>query len=121
MGCSLEVELPENYREEKARIADPSTFKVSGNACPRGDAYAKKELTNPERTLTCTVAVSGSSRPLVSAKTAGEVPKEKLLDCMQAVRRFTAEAPVTNGQILIRDLLHTGIDLVACEDAPAQN
>lgn len=119
MGCQLEVELPENYKAENARITDPSSFRVTGNACPRGEAYAKKELTNPERTLTCTVAVSGSTRPLVSAKTVGEVPKEKLLDCMQAVRRFTAVAPVNKGDVLIQDLLHTGVDLVACESAVA--
>lgn len=117
MGCSLEVEVPENYTAENARITDPKVFKVSGNTCPRGDAYARKELTTPERTLTCTVAVSGSKRPLVTAKTAGEVPKEKLLDCMQAVKRITIAAPVHKGDILIRDLLHTGINLVACEDA----
>ena len=117
MGCSLEVELPENYNPENAKATDPASFKVSGNTCPRGDAYARKELTTPERTLTCTVAVLGSKRPLVTAKTKGEVPKEKLLDCMQAVRRVTVNAPVKKGDVLVKDLLHTGIDLVACEDA----
>ncbi len=117
MGCALEVELPEGYNPENPKATDPSLFKVSGNTCPRGDAYARKELTTPERTLTCTVAVLGSSRPLVTAKTKGEVPKERLLDCMQAVRRLTVKAPVHSGDVLAKDLLHTGIDLVACEDA----
>lgn len=116
MGCSLEVKLPEGYTDENARIADPASFEVSGNTCKRGDAYARKELTNPERTLTCTVAVEGGNRPLVTAKTKGEVPKEKLLDCMQTVRRVTIKAPVNIGDVIIRDLLHTGIDLIACEN-----
>ncbi len=119
MGCSLEVTLPEGYTQENARTVDPSLFKVSGNTCKRGDEYARKELTTPERTLTCTVAVSGGKRPLVTAKTAGEVPKEKLLDCMQAVRRLTVKAPVHAKDILVKDLLHTGIDLIACEDVSA--
>ena len=108
MGCSLEVTMPSS---------DPASFIVKGNTCPRGDAYARKEMTNPERTLTCTVAVTGSSRAVVTAKTAGEVPKAKLLDCMQEVRRLCVKAPVHAKDILIKDILHTGIDLIACEDA----
>jgi len=116
MGCQLEVTIPENYKEENKRTFDSSLFKVTGNICKRGDNYARKELTTPERTLTCTVAVSDGKRALVSAKTNGEVPKEKLLDCMQVVRRLTIKAPVTQGQVLVHDLLQTGIDLVACEN-----
>lgn len=115
MGCSLEVKLPEGYTDENARIANPKSFVVSGNTCKRGDEYARKELTNPERTLTCTVAVKGGNRPLVTTKTVGEVPKEKLLDCMQSVRRITIPAPVNQGDVIVQDLLHTGINLIACE------
>ena len=117
MGCQLEVEVPEGYSAENARTTDPSVFKVSGNTCPRGDAYARKELTTPIRTLTCTVAVEGGKRALVSAKTDGEVPKEQLLACMEVVRRLTVKAPVKAKDVLIRDILHTGINLIACEDA----
>lgn len=115
MGCQLEVTVPEDYTEENKRTIDPTKFAVSGNTCPRGDAYARKELTTPERTLTCTVAVTGGKRPLVSAKTAGEVPEEQLLDCMQAIRRLTIKAPVHAGDVLVYDLLHTGVNLVAGE------
>lgn len=118
MGCQLEVTLPEGYSAESARTTDPSLFTVTGNACPRGDSYARKEFTTPARTLTCTVAVRGGKRPLVSAKTKGDVPKEKLLDCMQLVRRTTAPAPVHEGDILIHDILSTGVDVIACEDVP---
>ncbi len=117
MGCQLEVTLPQGYSEENKNTFDPSLFTVSGNTCPRGDTYARKELTNPERTLTCTVAVLGGKRLLVTAKTKGEVPKEKLLDCMQLVRRLRVKSPVKAGDILVRDILQSGVDLIACEDA----
>ncbi|MGP1496859.1 MAG: DUF1667 domain-containing protein [Treponema sp.] len=104
MGCQLEVDLT---GEE---------MKVSGNACNRGCEYAKKELTFPSRTLTCTVAVSSGERPMVSAKTAGEIPKEGLLRSMQFVRRLTIPAPVKTGDVLVRDFMHSGVDLVACEN-----
>lgn len=115
MGCPLEITLPENYNPQNPGACDIEAFVVKGNTCPRGVVYAKKELTYPERTLTCTVAVVGGNRPLVTAKTKGEVPKDKLLDCMEAVRRIVIKAPVAAGQVIVKDLLHTGIDLVACE------
>ena len=117
MGCQLEVDVGDEWNEENMSAIDPSTFKISGNSCPRGLDYAKKELTTPERTLTCTVAVNGSKRPLVSAKTKGEVPKSMLLECMQLVKRCQVNAPVKAGDVLIKDILNTGIDLVACEEA----
>lgn len=106
MGCQLEVSVS----------GENEGISVSGNACPRGEAYARKELTAPERTLTCTVAVKGGKSPLVSAKTKGEVPKEQLLSCMEVVRRTVVSAPVKAGDILVRDILRTGIDVIACED-----
>ena len=117
MGCQLEVDLPDDWTEENMSTADPASFVVRGNTCPRGSAYAGKELTNPERTLTCTVAVTGSSRPVVSAKTRGEVPKAMLLECMEVVRRTTVKGPVHTGDVLIKDILETGVDLIAGEDA----
>lgn len=116
MGCQLEVKLPENYTEENKSTIPLEAFTVSGNTCKLGDAYARKELTNPMRTLTCTVAVTDGERPLVSAKTDGEVPKEKLLDCMQTVKRLTIKAPVKNGDIIAEDFLQTGVNLIACEN-----
>ena len=59
MGCPLTVEL-----ENGAVTA------VTGNTCPRGDAYARKEVTNPTRIVTSTVRVTGGALPAVSCKTA---------------------------------------------------
>lgn len=115
MGCQLEAKLPENYTEENKSEIPLEAFTVTGNTCKLGDAYARKELTNPMRTLTCTVAVTGGTRPLVSAKTDGEVPKEKLLDCMQAVKRISVKAPVKTGDIIEEDFLQTGVNLIAGE------
>ena len=103
MGCQLEI------------TGQGANMKVTGNTCKRGEEYAKKELISPVRTLTCTVAVEGGERPLVSAKTAGEIPKADLLRSMQYVRRLTVKAPVKQGDILVRDFMKSGVNLVACE------
>ena len=57
MGCPLTVEM--NGTE---------VVSVTGNTCPRGDAYARKEVTNPTRIVTSTVKVEDGKVDLVSVK-----------------------------------------------------
>ena len=110
MGCSMEVEVETNASGQKKVLS------VKDNGCKRGEQYAAKELQNPTRTLTTTIKVEGGQLPLVPVKTAGEVPKESLLQCMEVVRRASCKAPVKRGDVLIYDLLGTGVNVVACAD-----
>ena len=108
IGCALRVES----RGEK--------IVVSGNGCPRGEKYARTEVTNPVRTLTSTVALAGGAIARVPVRTAGEVPKGSLMDCMAAIRRARATAPVRRGDVLIRDCAGTGVDVIATRSIPAK-
>lgn len=110
MGCSMEVEVETNAGGQKKVIS------VKDNGCKRGEQYAAKELQNPTRTLTTTIKVEGGVLPVVPVKTAGEVPKNMLLQCMEVVRRASCRAPVKRGDILLYDLLGTGINVIACAD-----
>ena len=110
MGCSMEVEVETNASGQKKVLS------VKDNGCKRGEQYAAKELQNPTRTLTTTIKVEGGELPLVPVKTAGEVPKASLLQCMEVVRRASCKAPVKRGDVLIYDLLGTGVNVIACAD-----
>ena len=110
MGCSMEVEVETNASGQKKVLS------VKDNGCKRGEQYAAKELQNPTRTLTTTIKVEGGELPLVPVKTAGEVPKASLLQCMEVVRRASCKVPVKRGDVLIYDLLGTGVNVVACAD-----
>ena len=110
MGCSMEVEVETNANGQKKVIS------VKDNGCKRGEQYAAKELQNPTRTLTTTIKVEGGVLPVVPVKTAGEVPKASLLQCMEVVRRASCRAPVKRGDILLYDLFGTGINVIACAD-----
>lgn len=110
MGCSMEVEV------ENDAVGHKKVLSVKDNGCKRGEQYASKELQNPTRTLTTTIKVEGGVLPVVPVKTAGEVPKASLLQCMEVVRRASCKAPVKRGDILLYDLLGTGINIVACAD-----
>ena len=90
---------------------------VTGNGCPRGDAYARKEVTDPTRVVTTVVSVSGSAvARMVSVKTAGDVPKAKVLDVVRALSGVSMAAPVHIGDMVLADVCGTGVDVVATKD-----
>jgi CxxC motif-containing protein len=89
---------------------------VADNQCPRGEAYVRREILDPRRILTSTVGVVGGAQRLVPVKTAEEIPRNMLMQCMEIIRRTCCRAPVRRGDIIIRDILGTGISVVACAD-----
>ena len=105
-GCQVTVAL------EGGRVTA-----VTGNGCPRGDAYARKEVTDPTRVVTTVVPVSGSGvARMVSVKTAGDVPKAKVLDVVRALSGVRLAAPVHIGDVVLVDVCGTGVDVVATKD-----
>mgnify|MGYP002672396305 FL=1 len=107
MGCAITVELDDNNE----------VISVTGNTCPRGDKYARQECTHPERMLTSTVKVEGGRLPVVPVKSASPIPKEMLFDAMKEVNKVTLKAPVTFGDVAVKDVLGTGIDIVVTNEA----
>ena len=89
MGCPLTVTLDGG-----------AVVTVQGNTCPRGDAYARKEVTAPTRIVTTTVRVTGGTLPAVSCKTRSDIPKEKIFDVVRALKSVVVPAPVHIGQVL---------------------
>ncbi len=106
MGCNMEIELEDGKK----------VLSVKDNGCKRGALYAQKEFQNPTRTLTTTIAVENGDLAVLPVKTDGEVPKNMLLQCMEVVRRAKCRPPVKRGDVLIYDILGTGVNVVACAD-----
>ena len=99
-GCHLQVDEENGYQ-------------VTGNSCPRGEAYGKNELKNPVRTLTSTVRLSGARTPRLPVKSSAPLPKGKIFDAMRLLDSGTVKAPVAVGQVLLADVFGTGVDIVA--------
>lgn len=114
MGCSMEVKIVDDGKSK-------NVIEVKDNGCRRGEEYAKKELLNPTRTLTTTVLVKNGKMRVVPVKTSGEVPKEKLLQCMEIIRRLSCDAPVKRGDVILYDILGTGQNVISCADIPMIN
>lgn len=89
------------------------TLEVTGNRCPRGAVYGKKELTNPTRMLTSTVKTNASLQRRVSVKTSDEIPKDKIFEIMNALNTIEAKVPVKIGDVLLENILNTGVDIIA--------
>lgn len=54
--------------------------------------------------------------PMVSVKTAQDIPKEKIMDVMECINQITVEAPVHIGDVLLSDVAATGVDIVATKN-----
>jgi CxxC motif-containing protein len=91
-------------------------IEVSGNSCRRGTAYASQEAIAPQRTLTTSVRVIGGDFPLASVKSVTPVPKARLFDLVRAARLLVTAAPVHVGDVVAKDVLGLGIDLVATRE-----
>ncbi len=94
-----------------AQMEGGNVISLSGNWCKRGERYALAELNDPRRTLTTTMRVRGGG--MVSVKSQEPLPKDRLLDCMKAINAAQATAPVEIGDVLIKDILGLGVDIVA--------
>lgn len=109
--CLLTVEVERNADGAVAEVRS-----VAGNSCPRGDKFAHQELTCPMRVLTTTVAVSGGDEVLLPVRTAEAIPLELHAQAMALIRGLAVNAPISMGDIVLPNLLNTGIDLIASMD-----
>lgn len=109
LGCPLTVEM------KGAEVVS-----VTGNTCPNGDRYARKEVTDPRRTVTSTVRVLGGSLPVVSVKTAQDIPKNKIFDCMQELATIRVKAPVQEGDVIVSNIADTGVPVIATKEIPTE-
>ncbi|MCS7241810.1 DUF1667 domain-containing protein [Candidatus Caldatribacterium sp.] len=100
LGCRIRVEPKDNE------------FSFRGG-CARGRSYAAQEVTHPCRIVTTTVRIRCGEIPRLPVRTSHPFPKGRIFALMEFLRSLEVEAPVRRGEVLVRNLLGTGIDLVA--------
>lgn len=98
------------------KVDEDNDYKVTGNNCPRGEEYGKKECTHPTRVITSTVKIKGASQARVSVKTSQDVPKEMIFDIMKRMNDLEVQAPVHRGDIVEANICQSGADLVITKD-----
>lgn len=110
IGCDMEVTL------EEGKVTE-----VKGNTCVRGKNYAEKECTNPTRIVTSSVRVQGGAIDSVSVKTQSDIPKNKIMQCMEELKGVVVSAPVKAGEVIIQNVADTGVSIISTKTVEKRN
>ncbi|WP_448535843.1 DUF1667 domain-containing protein [Pseudothermotoga sp.] len=102
MGCKI-----------KYNAVDGKIVAVEGNRCPRGLSYLEEELKEPKRIVPTSVRVVNGELPLASVKTSKPIPRRLIPKFMELVKQVQVEAPVKVGDVILKNVLDTGADVVA--------
>jgi len=91
-------------------------IKIEGKICKKGKGYIKQEYIEPKRMLTSTVVVERSAVKRLPVRTREAIPKKKLFVAMDQLCEIRVKPPVKVGDVIISNLLNTGIDVIASDD-----
>lgn len=107
MGCNLNITENEDG------------FIVKGNTCKRGEKYGIQEMTNPKRMITTTVKLKNSYLQLLPVKTEDSIPKEMIFNIMKELDKVSVSAPINSGDIIVKNILNTGINIISTKTIEA--
>lgn len=92
---------------------DGDTFKTENFGCKNGERYAINEYTDPKRVLTTTVTLNDGLFHLLPVVSDGEISRKVFKDCLDALYDISVDAPVSAGDVIVKNILDTGVDIVA--------
>jgi CxxC motif-containing protein len=107
IGCEIDVV------HDGAKI-----ISMEGNKCEKSEEFVRQELIEPVRTLTTTVRIQGSRWPVIPVRTNKSVPKRLFPLIMRRLRRTKLQAPVNMLDVVVRDVLDTGANIIATRTMP---
>jgi CxxC motif-containing protein len=100
VGCELEVTGSRDGPE------------VRGNQCEKGVDFAIEEVLNPKRNLATSVPLRNRPATMVSVRLSARVPRDLIFPILAEIAGLRPDPPVRRGQILIRDVLGSGADVI---------
>lgn len=106
LGCQVVVTMDDNNNIQK----------IEGNNCKKGEQYVRDEIKDPKRMVTSTVRISGSNIYSVPVKTETAIPKGLIFACMEEINKAEIKTPVHIGDVVIANVLDTGVDVIATDE-----
>lgn len=94
-------------------VEEGSLKRAEGYGCQLGLEYATEEAESPKRTVCSTVRVVGGRYPRLPVRTSEPVPKSKIREVVNTLRGVAVKAPVRRGEVVVRDVAGTGVDVIA--------
>lgn len=104
-----------------AEIENGKPVSIEGALCPRGKAYVEQELTDPRRNIATSVLVEGGELPLASVRLTSPIPKARIFDVMDEIKKVKIKAPAVQGQTVIANVLGLGADVIVTKNVEAVN
>ncbi len=109
-GCELEVRPKGDISPGDA---ESEGLLVRGHRCDKGVAFAVEEVLRPTRNLSTSVPVAGTADRMISVRLSGRVPRAMIFPILAEIARLRPAAPVRRGDVLIADVLGSGVDVIA--------
>jgi CxxC motif-containing protein len=109
VGCEIDVV------HEGSKI-----ISMEGNKCEKSEEFVIQELIEPMRILTTTICIEGSRWPVIPVRTDKAVPKRLFPRIMRQLRRVRLQAPVNMLDVVVKDVLRTGANIIATRTMPRE-
>jgi CxxC motif-containing protein len=91
-------------------------FNISGNECIKGEQYAIQEIKKPLRILTTTVLIDNGEHTLLPVRSEKGIHKDLIIECINEISRIRIKAPIKCKDIIYKNILNTGTNIIACRD-----
>lgn len=108
LGCRLEVDA-----------VDDDVVEVRGFSCRKGERYGRQEHLDPRRPLSTTIWIEGAAIRRVPVRTAEPIPRDQVPAVVAALQGLRIAAPARRGEVVVADVLGTGVDVIVTRDLPA--
>lgn len=92
---------------------DKNVQSLEDYGCKRGVDYATAEFISPVRILTTTVKIDGNDADLLPVRSNKPLPKDKLFECMEIIRKTSVKLPIKQYDVVISNICDSGADIVA--------
>jgi len=102
-----------NGCEVEAEIEGMTVLSIEGESCTRGRMYVEQELIDPQRNIATSVFVQKGNIPLVSVRLTNTIPKNRIFDVMNEIKKMKLTAPIVMNQVVIKNVLGLNSDVIA--------
>lgn len=85
---------------------------LENSRCKRGMKYAMEEIFEPKRSVMTVVPIESKFWKVTSVLTAEPVPKDKIFDVYNEIKKMRLKAPVKRGDVLIPNVCNLGVNVI---------
>lgn len=95
---------------------DDVFFEYFGNECKNNVDVKEIEIVSDKDILTSLVRIKGAEVKVVSVKSSKPIDKSLFMKCSRALSRINVGAPIRIGDIVCKNLLNLGVDIICTKN-----